>query len=145
MSQRFEVLPAGTLRLSTPVLTDRVEPPQKAGGRPVPALAAHRAFQQGATLYCEFEVFGATPSPEGKPRVVAGLEVLAADGRLLRRADLTPIAADSRGRVVRLVGVGLEGMAEGAYDLVLEIRDEESGGRLRRREPFTLAAKAVSP
>ena len=72
VSQRFEVLPAGTLRLSTPVLTDHVLPPQKAGGRPVPALAAHRVFRPGATLYCEFEVFGATPSPEGTPRVRGG-------------------------------------------------------------------------
>jgi VWFA-related protein len=144
VSQRFEVLPVGTLRLSTPVLTDHVLPPQKAGGRPVPALAAHRVFRPGATLYCEFEVFGATPSAEGTPRVEAGLEVLDADGRLLRKADLTPIAADPSGRVVRLAGVGLEGMAQGSYELVLEIRDAVSGGRVLRREPFKLAVAAVA-
>ena len=144
VSQRFEVFPPGSLRLSTPILTDHVEPAEKAGGRPVPALAAHRVFRPGGTLYCEFEVFGAAPSPGGTPRVVAGLEVLAANGRLARKADLTPIAADASGRVVRLVGMSLEGMAEGAYDLVLEIRDETSGTRLERREPFTLAAEVAS-
>ena len=144
VSRRFEVLPPGGLRLSTPILTDHVEPARKAGGRPVPALAAHRVFRPGGSLYCEFEVFGAAPSPGGTPRVVAGLEVLAANGALARKADLTPIAADANGRVVRLVGMSLEGMAEGSYDLVLKIRDETSGAHVERREPFTLAAEAVS-
>jgi VWFA-related protein len=144
VSQRFEVLPPGGLRLSTPILTDHVEPAPTAGGRPVPALAAHRAFPPGGRLYCGFEVFGAAPSAGGTRRVVAGLEVLAANGRLARKADLTPIAADASGRVVRLVGMSLEGMAEGSYELVLQVRDETSGARLERREPFTLAAEATS-
>jgi VWFA-related protein len=144
VSQRFEVLPPGGLRLSTPILTDHVEPAEKAGGRPHTALAAHRVFRPGGSLYCEFEVFGAAHSPGGTPRVVAGLEVLTANGRLARKADLTPIAADASGRVVRLVGMSLEGMAEGAYDLVLKVRDETSGTHLERREPFTLAAETAA-
>jgi VWFA-related protein len=145
VSQRFEVLPPGGLRLSTPILTDHVEPAAKPGGRPVPALAAHRVFRPGGTLYCEFEVFGAASFPGRTPRVVAGLEVFAADGRLARKADLTPIAADAGGRVVRLVGMSLEGMAQGAYELVLKIRDEVGDAHVERREPFTLAAEATSP
>jgi VWFA-related protein len=145
VSQRLEVLPSGSLRLSTPILTDQVEPAQKAGGRPRPALAAHRVFRPGGTLYCEFEVFGAAPSSAGGPRVVAGLELVGADGGVARKADLTPIAPDAGGRVVRLVGMGLEGMAEGSYELVLKVRDETSGSRVERREPFTLAALAASP
>jgi VWFA-related protein len=144
VSQRLEVLPPGSLRLSTPILTDHVEPAGKAGGRPHTALAAHRVFRPGGVLYCEFEVLGAAPSPAGTSRVVAGLEVLSADGRPVRKADPTPIAADASGRLVRLVGMGLEGMAEGSYDLVLKIRDEVAGAAIERREPFTLAAETAS-
>jgi VWFA-related protein len=144
VSQRLEVLPSGSLRVSTPILTDQVEPAQKAGGRPRPALAAHRVFPPGGTLYCEFEVLGAVRSSAGAPRVVAGLELLGADGGLVRRADLTPIAPDASGRLVRLVGMGLEGMTEGSYELVLKVRDETSGARVERREPFTLAAPSAS-
>jgi hypothetical protein len=77
--------------------------------------------------------------------VAAGLEVLAASGALARKAGLTPIAADANGRVVRLVGLSLEGMAEGSYELVLNIRDETSGTHIERREPFTLATEAAAP
>src|SRR5258706_159459 len=37
VSQRFEGPPGGALRLSTPILTDRVEPPARAKARPEPA------------------------------------------------------------------------------------------------------------
>jgi hypothetical protein len=40
---------------------------------------------------------------------------------------------------VRTVGASLEGLEAGAYELVLEVRDEVSGNRLVRREPFALA------
>ena len=74
----------------------------------------------------------------------AGLELRASDGRLVRRAASTPIAPDADGRVVRLVGMGLEGLEEGSYDLVLEVEDEVSGAGLKQREAFTLAREAAS-
>jgi hypothetical protein len=97
-------------------------------------------FRPEGTLYCEFEVFGAARDPAARaPRVSSGVEVRTADGRIVRQAPPTRIAAERDGRVVRLVGLGLDGMEEGAYELVLEVRDEVGGGRLERHEPFTLA------
>jgi hypothetical protein len=43
---------------------------------------------------------------------------------------------------VRLIGASLEDLPEGAYELVLEVRNEVSGERLVRREPFVLARDA---
>ena len=139
VSHRFEVPAARTLRLGTPIVTDQVVPPSGDQGRPHAALAVHRAFRPGATLYCEFEVFGAARHADGTPHVSSGLQVRAADGSVVRQAAATRIAPDRDGRIVRLLGLGLEGLSEGAYELVLDVRDEVGLGRLERREPFTIA------
>jgi hypothetical protein len=139
VSQRFEVPAARTLRLGTPIVTDQVVPPTGDQGRPHAALAVHRAFRPGATLYCEFEVFGAARHGDGTPHVSSGLQVRAADGSVVRQAAATRIAPDRDGRIVRLLGLGLEGLSEGAYELVLDVRDEVGLGRVERREPFTIA------
>ena len=139
VAQRLEVPPAGTLRLSTPIVSDQVIRPTTRDEKPRAAVAAHRAFAPGGGLYCEFEVFGAARDrAEGAPRVLSGLEVRAADGTVVRQGPPTRIASDREGRVVRLVGLDLGGLAEGPYELVLDVRDEVGGGRIERREPFTI-------
>jgi VWFA-related protein len=139
VSQRFEIPGPRTLHLGTPIVTDHVVPPAGGQGRPHAALAVHRAFPPGATLYCEFEVFGAARHADGAPHVSSGLQVRAANGSVVRQAPSTRIAADRDGRVVRLLGLGLEGLPEGGYDLVLDVRDEVGLGQIQRREPFTIA------
>ena len=140
VTQRFEVPPAGTLRLSTPIVSDQVIRPTTRDGKPRAAVAAHRTFAPDGGLYCEFEVFGAARDPaDGAPGVSSGLEVRAADGTVVRQGPPTRIAADREGRVVRLVGLDLGGLPEGPYELVLDVRDEVGRGRIERREPFTIA------
>jgi hypothetical protein len=143
VTQRVEVpLPSG-LHLSTPVLTDRLEPPTEAAGRPRPALAVHRTFAPQGRLFCQYEVFGAVSPGEGSPpRVRAGFSLRSAAGRVLQLAEPTPIAADADGRLVRMVGVGLDGLEDGAYEVVLDVQDEVSGQRAERIEPFTLSRVA---
>ena len=142
VTQRFEV-PAGTaFRLSTPVLTDRMEPAN--GGersRPRPALCAHREFKASGSLYLQFEVFGASRA-RGAPQVSAGLTLRTSDGRVARHAPSTPIAADSDGRLVRFVGFGVDGLEPGPYELSLEARDVVTGERLEHDEPLTLTRDA---
>jgi VWFA-related protein len=140
VAQRLEVPAPGTLRLSTPIVSDQVIRPTTRDGKPRAAVAAHRTFAPDGGLYCEFEVFGAARDPaDGAPRVSSGLEVRAADGTVVRQGPPTRIAADREGRVVRLVGLDLGGLAEGPYELVLDVRDEVGGGRIERREPFSIA------
>ena len=69
----------------------------------------------------------------------AGLELRSADGQVIRHGDLTPITVDANGRIVRLVGLGLDGLQEGPYDLFLQVVDQVSGVSLERHEPFVLA------
>jgi VWFA-related protein len=146
VSHRFEVPPPGVLRLSTPIVSDQVAPPASGRGRSSAAVGAHRVFRPQGALYCEFEVFGAArEGASGRPRVSAGIELRTAEGTPLRQASATPIAADADGRVVRLAGIGLDGLPEGAYELVLDVRDDVGGGRLERRDPFTLARGDLRP
>ena len=143
VSTRFEVPRLGVLRLSTPILTDRVEPGQAAGENPRPALAVSRAFPRDAGLYCQFEVIGARKGPDGKARVAAGVSVFAANGKLVRESPASPVEASPDGRSVRLVGIDLAGLPEGSYDLVLDVQDEIANARLRQREPFTIEGSAA--
>jgi hypothetical protein len=139
VSQRFEVPPSVGLRVSTPIVSDQLADtgdPEK----PAPALAAHRVFRPEGLLYCQLEVFGAVRDPkEERPRVALGLEVRTAEGRLVRQGAPTRVTPDPDGRLVRLLGVGLDGVGEGTYDLILSVRDEVSGRTLERHETFRLA------
>ncbi len=139
VSHRFEVASPDALRLTTPILTDLVERGKDADDKPRAAIAIDRVFRPRGLLYCEFEVLGAPADPVLRaPRVAAGVEIRAADGRVVRKSDPTPIATDLRGRLVRLIGIGMDGLSEGDYRLVLDVRDEVSGTRLERQEPFVL-------
>jgi VWFA-related protein len=144
VSARFEIPSPDLLRLSTPILSDRVEPARTAGEKPRPALAVSRSFSKDAGLYCQFEVIGAKQGPDGKPRVSTGLTVWSGDGRLVRESPASPVAPSADGRALRLLGIDLAGLPEGSYDLVLDVQDEVGGGRLRQREPFTIASSPAA-
>jgi hypothetical protein len=143
VTERFEVPFPGELRLSTPILTDRLVPEKDPQARPQPALAAHRTFRPSGGLYVQYEVIGATRDPQtGEPRVSAGLEVRTPNGRVIREVEPTPITPDSSGRLVRLMGMGLDGMAEGPYVLAIKVRDLVADARIEDREPFSIASSA---
>ena len=146
VSQRFEVPPAGVLRLATPILTDHIEPAGTASSRPRPALAVHRVFRPEGALYVQFEILGAARTGgSALPRVSAGLALRAGDGRIVLQAPPTMITADPDGRVVRFVGLPMDGLQEGSYDLLLEVQDNVSGARLERHELFSLARQGGAP
>jgi len=138
VTTRAEVPPAGVLRVSTPILSDQVDAGQGEAGRPQAVLAVHREFPAKGRLYVQFEVFGAAADPAGKPRVSAGMSLWTADRRPVRQAPASPIAPSADGRVVRLVGMDLQGLEAGPYELVLDVQDEVSGRRLREGERFSL-------
>jgi VWFA-related protein len=144
VSTRFEVPAPDLLRLSTPILSSRVEPAGQKGARPQPAISVDREFPAGGGLYCQFEVVGARKGEDGKPKVTAGVSIWTNDGGRVRESPASPVAADANGRTVRLVGIDLTGLPEGAYDMVLEVQDEIAGTRVRQREPFSLAATNVA-
>ena len=133
VAQRFEVPPVDGFRLSTPILSDRVEASSAAGGRQAPVLVAHRAFRPEGRLYCQYEVFGAQPLRDQSSPVMASYSLRRSDGSLVREAPPTPIVPGANGRLVRMLGLSLDGLPEGRYEL--QIRVENGPGGHERSRP----------
>ena len=139
VSHRFEVPAARTLRLGTPIVTDQVVPPSGDQGRPHAALAVHRAFDRARPSTASSRCSGPLATPTARPTSLRACRCAPPTARWCARPPpraLPPTATAAR---VRLLGLGLEGLSEGAYELVLDVRDEVGLGRLERREPFTIA------
>ena len=143
-SFRFQIPAPDTLHFSTPVLSDQVAPSTKATDHPVPAMGAHRTFENHGHLFVQFEVQGAARNKRHpEPDVEAALELLTEDGEVVRQAPSTSIKADRDGRIVRTVVIDLEGMAPGSYDLLLRGKDNVGGGHWERHERFRLEPAPV--
>ncbi len=121
-----EVLPGEALRLSTPILTDRLE-----GSTPL--MRAGRAFAAAGNLHCLVEVLGsAIVGP-----VRAGIQLVDADGRVWREARSAPIATSRRSR---LWSLPLSGLPPGPYALLISALDEGSRQGLLQREELEIVS-----
>lgn len=143
----FEVPDLAKWRASTLVITDSTQPqaanpPQNAP--PKLMLLARRAFETGARLYCQFDVYNATKDKQsGMPRVTAGYTIRRkSDGMVFLKIDPTPIQPTSLGRLSRLVGPPLEGAEPGEYEFELNLKDELANRILDIKEDFTVTPKA---
>ena len=135
LSHDFEVPRAEGLRLSTPVLSDRLREPPGVG----PELIARRTFPPSGDLHCRFEVYGAARgATTGRPAVRAGFAVQFADGRLLAASRATPMTPGPDGTLGRTLGFPIGKAPPGRYELVLVVEDEVSGRRVEAREAFTV-------
>lgn len=94
-------------------------------------------------LYCQYHVYGAGPGPEGRPpRVVAGWELRRGDA-VVREGMPSVIQRTADGRLVRTLGVSLDGLDPGEYALVLKIVEGER--ELSRSEPFSISGEGGHP
>ena len=137
----FEVPPLGTLRASTPVLSDTQQRPDAViaeglpGGRLV--ALARREFAAGSDLLCQFEVYGAKPDEKsGMPKVVQGYLVRRPDGNVFTSMEPSVINPTSLGKVTRMFGFRLTDAAPGDYEMLMTIRDDLAGQSIEIREPF---------
>jgi len=141
----FTVPDLTKLRTSSIILSDTLQP-DKPGDRPRPALVVRRTFAPDAILYAQFEVYGAEKEKgSGMPKVSAGYQIRREDGTVITRVAPTQILPTSLGKLSRLVGAELRDATPGAYEFVLELRDEIGGGSVEIREPFQVDAAAVRP
>ncbi len=138
--QRIVVPPPVGLHISTPVVSDKVD---KSGSRPTALLAVHRVFPPEGQLFCQFEVFGATPNKNGGVSVVSAFELMTPEGKVARVSPVSEISPDGTGRLARLAGFSVADLPEGTYDLVLLVKDEVTGDLVERHEPVTLARNVL--
>jgi VWFA-related protein len=134
LTLRFVVPPLGGLRVSTPVITDRLVPASE-GGPARPALVARREFDGARSLFCQFEVFGSSRAG----LVDAWVELRRREGEVVRRSTSSPITVAPDGRLVRLVALPL-GLAEGEYELVVRVEERATGATREHVEPLKLTA-----
>jgi len=130
----FEVPSATGLRLSSPILTDELEPSRI----PRPRLRLDRRYRASDALYCQYRVFDAAKdAATGRPRVSASFAILRA-GQVIKEGPPSGIEPSSDGTLMRFLGFGLAGFEPGDYTLVLRAKDEVSGKSCAADEPFTI-------
>jgi VWFA-related protein len=138
----FEVPDLAEFRVSTPVLSDVRERPEDGTPGDQVAIVVRRDFPQGASLFCQFEVYGATREEESrKPRVSMGYEVRTSGGAIYTRDRPSLIVPTPQGALSRLIGFSLEDAAPGDYELLLKFKDELSGNTLELHEPFSVSPR----
>ncbi len=138
----FEVPDLDELRVSSPILTTKVQPyPEGEEGPPRLLNVATRDFLSGSMMFCRFDVFGAARElSTGMPHVKSGYEIVGKDGVVVMRLEPNLIRPTSLGGLSRLVGMPLNA-APGDYEFVLSLTDEISGQTIVKREPFKIVAE----
>lgn len=139
VSHDFEVPELAQFRVSTPVLSDFRE--SASTGAEQVALMARREFPQGASLYCQLDVYRAARlESSGLPRVSMGFEVRRSDGTLFARDAPSVITPTPAGALSRIIGFSLGAADPGDYELLMRVKDELSGATVVLHEPFTVSA-----
>jgi hypothetical protein len=129
VTHEFDVPAHRGFRMTTPILTDIIEP----GPRPMPV--AHLGFAAGAPVVSQIEVYDARPGPDGKARVLSGFTLTGPGGRTLAHMDPTPIRPGSDGRLARMLRLPVP-PEPGQYALTLTVRDDIAGETLADQETF---------
>jgi len=139
LTLRFVVPPATGLRLSTPILASR---PRSAREGAPPPLLARRDFVPSGLLYCQFQVLGAADPGGTGPQVEASFELRRTSGEVVRRGPPSRVEPSPDARLVRLLGLPLDGLTEGEYELLLQVRDVTTGETREERQGFRLSRSA---
>ncbi len=135
VTYEFDVPEADRLRLSTPLVSDVL---QRTATGQHPVLLLRRSYRPDATLYCEFQVYGATRDKSGTLRVAAGYEIRRTDGAPLLRVEPNLIRPTSLGALSRVFAAPLGGAPPGEYELIVTAKDEVAGTAVAAREPFRI-------
>jgi len=137
----FEVPDLGQFRVTTPLLSDVRDDGEEGGTGQRLAVQARRDFAQGTSLFCQFEVYGATRlEASGLPRVSMGYQVRRGDGTLYTQDPPSLISPTPAGALSRMIGFSLADATPGDYEIVMRVKDELSGRLLELREPFSVTA-----
>jgi hypothetical protein len=142
----FDVPALDGFRVSSPILSDAVQA-ERVAQTAKPILIAHRTFDTGSTLFCQFFAYNAMrDAASGKPRVTSSWRLVKSDGSLVREQPAREVTPDPAGGIVRLYGISLAGLAPGEYALSLSVRDELGVKVVELKEPFTVQpGVGVSP
>jgi hypothetical protein len=144
LTHDFDVPESGGLRISTPVLGDRLR--EDGPGAPVLEPTARRTFAPLGILHCRFEVYGAARDAKtGQPDVLAGFSIRRSDGRFLAAAAETPLRPAADGSLSRSFGTRIDGAPPGRYEMIVLVTDQAAGRVAEIREPFSIELAPIDP
>ncbi len=130
----FEVPATSGFRISTPVVTDTLEPDGS------PRIELEPVFASSSTLHCRYEVFGATPDKvTGATRVTRTFS-LDANGPSLSRGAYAEPVGDAQGRILGIYDIPLSSIRPGTYTLGIHVADEVAGRRRDENKPVRIVA-----
>jgi hypothetical protein len=133
----FTVPAPGDFRITTPIVTDLVQPPA-AGQAPRPVPIASRRFKPGTHLAAAFEVIGAADGGAAGPAVSVSYALKRVDGTTVTSAPPQSVKPNAAGRFGVTVGVTLPAAAAGPHELVISVRDERAVRVLEHAEPIEI-------
>lgn len=135
----FDVPAPGQLRISSPVITDTLQP--AAAGQPArPVPIARRTFHAGSRIVAAFDVYGAG-NDGGNPRLTVGYSLRRADGTQVLASPPRLLAPGTLGQVSVVIALTLPDDASGEHDLYLTVRDEMTKRTLEGKEPLVIAPR----
>jgi VWFA-related protein len=144
VSHRIDIPPHFSYRITTPLVSDTLEPVPK-GAPPRLAPIARREFGARSRVFLSLDVFGAERGDvSGRPRVSMGYTVFRPDGGVLTQLASKPIEPMPDGSLHRIVGFTAEDAGPGEYRIEGEVVDEQTGQVLLFSEAFTLRRAAGS-
>jgi VWFA-related protein len=139
----LEVPAPGTFRMTTPILTDLMQPAAPGAAAPRLSPVARRAFAQGARLFCSFDVLNAAKDTQSQTRVRAGHVLRRADGTALSKMDPSPLPPGADGRLTRTLAISLRTATPGPHELALTVLDEVSGRTVETVEAFEVTPATI--
>ena len=129
----FEVPALDAFRISTPVVTDVVQPAAAGSpGRPVPV--ARRTFRAGTRIVAAFDVHGARRDSTGAARVTLQYSLRRDGGTPIAGGGPQPLRPNAAGQFPVAIGITLPAGASGEHELLITVRDEVSGQTIEDRE-----------
>jgi VWFA-related protein len=131
---------------ATPVLSKKLGADAQDPQAFRPVIQVSRSFPVGGRLYCQIEVFNAQKDVEtGKAQVTQGFTLRTSDGSIVLEAAPTPISPSPKGGLTRLMGIPLDGLRPGEYEIEIHLKDQMAGKTLELREPLSLVAADSAP
>jgi VWFA-related protein len=129
------VIPAvAGLRISTPVFAEEAVTARERRMR----IRVDRQYAQEATLYCQYEVFGAITEPNSSVLRVRAMYAIVGDAGVVRRDDMRPLSPNDKGELIRTLSIPLAGLTPGRYFLRLLVTDDVTGQSRELAEPFVV-------
>lgn len=134
----FEVPQPREFRITTPIVTDIVQPPAAPGQPPAPVPIARRAFKAGTRIAAGFEIYGAAAAGPTGPQVSVAYSLRRADGAAIAGAAPQALRPNAQGRFAVTIGISLPADAAGEHQLHVTVRDETAVRVVEHVEPITI-------